>query len=113
MNFGLYAKLRRLDSQPRMMWDQKSKHSHLCPREKGNFASLVHRERVKEICPKSNALAVKSMDIIRGIVLGSIRTTIRGNEKKPTLPKKLKKKIRCRRRKFCWVSTMTKINFFT
>jgi len=40
------------------------------------LASLVHRERVKEICPKSNALAAKNMDTIREIVISSRRTTI-------------------------------------
>ena len=69
MNFGLYAKLRRLDSKPKMMWDQRSRHLLLWPRENGNLVSLVHRERVKEICPKSNALAANSMDTIRGIFL--------------------------------------------
>jgi len=88
MNFGLYAKLRRLDSKPKMMWARSSRHFLQWPREKGNLASLVHKERVKEIFPKSNALAAKSMDTIRGIVLSSRRTKIRGNKKNPTLPKK-------------------------
>ena len=86
MNFGFYAKLRRLDSKPKMMWDQRRKHLLLWPREEENLASLVHKGRVIEICQKSNALVVKNMDTIRGIVPNLRRTTIRGNEKKLTLP---------------------------
>ena len=113
MNFGLYAKLKKLESKPKMMWDQRSRQLLLCPREKGNLASLVHKERVREICPKSSALAARSMDTIRGIVLSSRKTTIRGNEKKPTLPKKRKKKIRGKRRWTLRISTMIEINFLT
>lgn len=82
-------------------------------KRKGNLESLVHRERVKEICSKSNALAAKNMDNIREIVLISRRTTIRGNEKKPTLPKERKKKIRSKIRRTRQISTMIEIKFFT
>jgi len=41
---------------------------------------LVHKEQATEICPKSNALAVKNMDTTKGIVPSLRRNNKRKRE---------------------------------
>jgi len=54
------------------------------PKERVNFASLVHEEQTTKTCPRSNVLDAKNMDTTKGIVLSLKRKTTKGRGKKLT-----------------------------
>ena len=81
-------------------------------REKGSLGNLFLRKE-RRTWERFNAMDVKNMGITREIVL-SLRTIKKGEEKKPTSPKRWRKlKRRSPRKRKYKISTMIEIVFLT